>query len=157
SLPIPTGSGAVRLTPKFPHHLVKVEGQEVFTTTGIYNDGANLFDNVELRILPYNQGRFLDVTFVLPPSTNVNPGTTPNPVPPTGAGDAGGYGGFGGGGFNDCYSPCYDPCYDPCWDPCYDPCYPPVPPCDPCCCDDKPEQGRSLLYRFERLEDPTGK
>lgn len=150
SLPIPSGSGSVRLTPKFPHHLVKEDGKETFTTKGFYNDGNNLFDNVELRILPYNQGQFLDVTFVLPPSTNPQSGGPFNGSEGTDMGDyqSGNDGGFNGNGFG---YPCGDPCCDPCFPP-----PPPPPPCDPCCCDNTPEEGRSLLYRFERVEAPSG-
>jgi len=170
-LPIPTGNGPVRLTPRFPHHLSKKGSNEYFNTIGYYNDGNQLWDNVELRIVPHQGNRLLDVTFVLPKSAASTP-TSGSQDQYTGSANET----SGQPVYNQPAWPPYNPCdpfpWDPCnpcppqyWDPCDpyfpQPCPDPCPPVNPCppatpCPDDDDDTGRVLLYRFELVapEDP---
>lgn len=140
-LPVPTGEGSIRITPRFPHHLQQAAQQKSFTTVGYYNNGDDLWKNVELRIVAQEGTNAIDVTFVLSiaakDSTEIGQGNT---------------------------ALAYDPCsyYDPC-DPCapaypcpppFDPCTPcqPLNPCAPCPGNGDDNEERLLLYRFEKVE-----
>ena len=77
AIPDPAGDGT-RLTPRFPQALRYQKSIDQYATIGTYNDGSDIFKNVELRVKLYNQNRFLDVTLIIPPTASTVGTIDPN-------------------------------------------------------------------------------
>jgi hypothetical protein len=67
AIPNPVGNGT-RLTPRFPQALRFQSKIDEYATIGTYNDGTQIFKNVELRVRLSSNARFLDVTLIIPPT-----------------------------------------------------------------------------------------
>lgn len=69
AIPNPAGNGT-RLTPRFPQALRYQPAIDQYASIGTYNDGTQIFKNVELRVRLNSNTRFLDVTLIIPPTSS---------------------------------------------------------------------------------------